>query len=118
MDEIMLEKVEKYYNLQSKISGLKENLSALNNEIKLEIDKIGRRRINIGGKYMVEVKAKNRVSNDFIKLLKENNLGYLIKESCGMKEFEKGCKEMDIKVGSRGKYVIPIKSKWLYVTKI
>lgn len=115
--EINCDLIEKYYTTLKKINTLKEELDVLNTLIKEEMDRHGFNRVRVGD-YKLKLNAKNKVSDSFIELLKDNGLHQFINENCNVRSFEKACKILDLDKGDRRIYLNKTECKWLYVEKI
>lgn len=108
--------VDNYFKIKEEISLLEVKLKPLNKDIKSFMEEQNIEEIKIKG-YKVKLKTKHIATPEFIQLLKQNNLHHLIDETFPIKLFNKACKELNIGVGARCRYLTPHKSKWLYVEK-
>lgn len=112
---ISLELLHEYFTKLVKKSILNSETMFLSKQIKYEMKKADRKRVNIYG-YIVHVEAKRMPNEEFFKLLYKNKLDYLIVPTIPTKNLKRAKKLLKISDDEfTEKYSKDGDAEWLYV---
>ncbi len=89
------EYIEEYYNKRNEYNKLNKEVSAASKEIKDKMRQCGIISASTDN-YNIVLQQVHEVSPEFLKVLRANNLDYLIKESCAMTDYRAACKLLGI----------------------
>ncbi|OOB78340.1 MAG: hypothetical protein ATN33_06905 [Epulopiscium sp. Nele67-Bin001] len=84
------EYIDEYYNKRAEYNKLNKEVSDASKEIKDRMHKCGMIYASTDN-YNIILQQIHEVSPEFIEILKQNNLDYLIKESCTMADYKAAC---------------------------
>lgn len=87
-----------YFKLKEDFDRIKLEMKPLRDKIKTYMDENNLDELSVD-KYKIRLKIKYEATQDFINLLRNNNLEHYIVERCPTAMFNKACKELEIGVG-------------------